>query len=114
MSIRTASLLPSTFTCKLQAQYISHEPPPGSPTHPPNHWLDGTHVSGMLPAGDVNVKKPRVGGAEFGGTSTVTTAHAAPVDSWRLARPSRLRCDNHHKKALFFRVLQQMSAFMTR
>src|SRR5262245_66357284 len=38
------------------------------------------------------------------------TAHAAPVNSSRLARPSRLRCDNYHKKALFFRVLQQMSA----
>src|SRR5262249_43460058 len=35
MSIRTASQSPSTLACKLQAQYITHEPSPATPTHPP-------------------------------------------------------------------------------
>ena len=103
MSIRTASRLPSTLTCKLQAHYIIHEPPPTIPNLSPNHWLDGTHLSGMLPAGDVNVKKPRVGGAELGGT----------IRDVRLAPPLRSRCDGDHKNALFCRVLQEMAAFMT-
>src|SRR5262245_18675086 len=83
---------------------------PRYPNTSPTQWVDGYPC---LPECSPHAKKPRVSGAEFGGTSTLATAHAAPVNNWRLARPSRLRCDNYHKNALFSRVLQQMSACMT-
>src|SRR5262249_49194636 len=83
---------------------------PGYPNTSPNHWVDGYPC---LPECSPHAKKPRASGAEFGGTSTLATAHAAPVNNSGLARPSRLRCDNYHKNALFFRVLQQMSACMS-
>jgi len=65
MSIRTASRLPSTLACKLQAHYMTHDHPP-IPTHPPNQWLDGTYGFRNAPNRPKNAKKPRVGGAEFG------------------------------------------------
>src|SRR5262245_40804574 len=46
MSTRPACPLPSTLTCKLQAQYIVHDPPPiTSPTNsarPTSNLLDGS------------------------------------------------------------------------
>src|SRR6266566_3608486 len=114
MSIRTAAPLPSALTCKLQAQYIVHETIPHISTHPPNQWLDGTHVFRNAPdRRRKNAKKPRVGGAEFGRKpSNVSTAYAVPT-SVRLAPPLRSRCDGDHKNVLFCRVLQKICACMT-
>jgi hypothetical protein len=77
MSLRTASPSPSTFTCKLQAQYMTHEPSPDP------QWFDGTYVFRNAPDHrPKNAKKPRVGGAEFGRKpSKVSTAHAVPDEN---------------------------------
>jgi hypothetical protein len=48
-------------------------------------------------------EKPRVGGAKFGGTSNVRTAHAATIDEHRVAIRLCSRCDGDHKNALFAR-----------
>jgi hypothetical protein len=79
MSIRTASQSPSALTCKLQAQYMTHEPSP-DPHPSPDQWFDGTYVLRNAPDHrPTNAKKPRVGGAEFGRKpSKVSTAHAVP------------------------------------
>jgi hypothetical protein len=117
MSIRTASRLPSTLACKLQAHYVTHEPSPAipTPTHPPNQWLDGTYVLRNAPdRRPKNAKKPRVGGAEFG-RKTIEGEHrtcGTPSTSVRLAPPLRQRCDGDHKNALFCQVLQKISACM--
>jgi hypothetical protein len=34
-----AARLQSTLTCKLQAHYVIHEPPPTVPNPSPNHWF---------------------------------------------------------------------------
>jgi hypothetical protein len=70
MSIRTASQLPSTLTCKLQAQYMTHEPPPAipTPTRRPNQWLDGTYVFRLLPIADLRTQRsPALAGLSSGG-----------------------------------------------
>jgi hypothetical protein len=117
MSIRPASRLPSTLTCKLQAQYITHEPPPAIPRQPiPNQWLDGTYVFRNAPIADPTTQRsPALAGLSSGGKpSKVSTADAVPSRRVQgLAPPLRQRCDGDHKNALFCRVLQKISACMT-
>src|SRR5262245_64249073 len=46
-------------------------------------------------------KKPRVSGAEVGGTSNVENRICGTIDNSRLARPSRSLCDGDHKECGF-------------
>src|SRR5262252_475742 len=113
MSIRTASGLPSTLTCKPQAQYIVHDPSP-YPTHPPTiSWMVPRSSGMLLDRRRVNAKKPRVGGAEFGRNYRKVSTTLRYQTSVRLAPPLRQRCDGDHKNALFCQVLQKVCACMT-
>src|SRR5262249_24331429 len=66
--------------------------------------------SGMLPTGDLTQRSPALAGLKFGGNHRTCGTGRQTRDK---PPPSRLRCDGDHKNALFLRVLQKMSTFMT-